>query len=217
MEMPENFEELIKREKQRYKKAGWDWQEVEDAVNFASSKTGVRKEFLIGMLVVESDLGRNTGECTYGEVEKGAKSRYETGRLSYRSWNTFLRRRNLVKRIANELGYDYQELRVSCNPASYAGTGGAMGVPQFMPDTWLEYKHRIAKVVGKRNPDPWNLKDGVTAMALKLADCPGVTRHSRLGEKNAAKLYLSGTTSWRYDWYANQIFYWSKNYRRLLA
>lgn len=212
-----NLNELIKREKQRFEKKGWQWKEVEAAIDFASDQTGVRKEFLIGMLVVESDLGRNTGGCSYEEVENGARRSYEQGRLSLRSWNTFLRRSRLIKGIAADLRYDHKELRVSCNPSRYTGTGGALGVPQFMPDTWLEYESRVAKIVGKRHPDPWNLRDGIVAMAVKLGDTPGVTRHSTVAERNAAKIYLSGTASWRYDWYANQIQYWAQNYRQLLV
>jgi len=193
----------------------YNFNDVREAAEFASSVTGVRKDFLMGMLTVESDLGRNTGRCTYGEVETDAKASYEQGLLSDRTWSTFQKRKKTVKRIARELGYDHSQLKVSCNPTNYAGTGGAMGVPQFMPDTWIEYKERIARVVGKKHPDPWNLKDGVVAMALKLSDVPGVTQHNRYAERNAAKLYLSGTTSWRYNWYANRTQYWSENYKQL--
>ncbi|HPX94573.1 MAG TPA: lytic murein transglycosylase [Candidatus Moranbacteria bacterium] len=194
-----------------------DPKEIEKAAEFASNLTGVRKDFLMGMLVVESDLGRKSGTCTYKEVEEGAQKAYANGQLSQKAWNTFLNRRETIKGIAKDLGYDYEKLQVSCNPSNYAGTGGAMGIPQFMPDTWLEYKDRIAAAVGKENPDPWNEKDGVVAMALKLSDVYGVKNHNRLAEWNAAKIYLSGTTSWRYDWYANQIFYWSRNYEQLIG
>jgi hypothetical protein len=119
--------------------------------------------------------------------------------------------------LADNLDYDHNEIRVSCNPARYAGTGGAMGVAQFMPDTWVEYESRIAKIVGKETPDPWDMRDGVVAMALKLADVPGVKDHNVWAERNAAKLYLSGTTSWQYDWYANETQYWAKNYGQLMA
>ncbi|MDZ7611609.1 MAG: lytic murein transglycosylase [Candidatus Moranbacteria bacterium] len=190
--------------------------EVREAANFASAVTGVRKEFLMGMLVVESDLGRNVGKCTYGEVEKGAYRSYRQGRLSQGAWLTFLKRKETIKRIAGDLGYRYRDLKVSCNPSRYSGTGGAMGVGQFMPDTWLEYHDRVGRIVGKDNPDPWNLTDGVMAMAVKLSDVPGVTRHNRYAEKNAAKIYLSGGTSWRYNWYANRIQYWARNYHRVM-
>ncbi|KKP89930.1 MAG: hypothetical protein UR95_C0005G0062 [Parcubacteria group bacterium GW2011_GWC1_36_108] len=191
--------------------------EIEKAAEFAAEATGVRKNFIIGLLVVESDLGRNHGECTYQEVEEGAKANHQNGYLSTRAWKTFQERREIIKDVAGSLGYDYKKLNVSCNPGSYAGTGGAMGIPQFMPDTWMEYKDRISAVVGKENPDPWNEKDAAVAVALKLSDVYGVTDHNRLAEKRAAKLYLSGTTSYQYDWYANQILYWAENYKSLIG
>lgn len=190
--------------------------EVEKQAEFASEVTGVRKDFLMGMLVIESDLGRNTGECTYKEVEDGAENAHTNGQLSDQAWETFKGRREIVKDIADDAGYDYEKLKVSCNPP-YAGTGGAMGIPQFMPDTWMEYRDRISVVVGKDNPDPWDIRDGVVAMALKVADVPGVVEHNVWSERAASKMYLSGTTSWRYDWYANEIQYWANNYKKLIG
>jgi len=192
--------------------------EIEKAAEFAANATGVRKNFIMGLLVVESDLGRNPGKCTYQEVEDGAKADNQRGLLSAKAWNTFQERREIIKSVAQSLGYDYEKLNVSCNPgAAYAGTGGAMGIPQFMPDTWMEYKDRISAIVGKANPDPWNEKDAAVAVALKLSDVYGVTSHSRLAERNAAKMYLSGNTSSKYDWYANQILYWAENYSSLIG
>lgn len=217
----DNQDKKTAKNKEKNKKdfpaKGADPQEIEKAAEFASQATGVRKDFLMGMLVVESDLGRNTGKCTYKEVEEGAKNSHEKGLLGEASWNTFLERKKIIEDIAAELGYDYEKMKVSCNPGNYAGTGGALGIPQFMPDTWLEYKERISEIVGKKNPDPWDTTDGVVAMALKVADVPGVREKERFAERSAAKLYLSGTTSWRYDWYANQIFYWSENYATIMS
>lgn len=195
-----------------------DPKEIEKAAEFAAAKTGVRKDFLMGALVVESNLGRNPGQCTYREVESGAEDAHANGRLSLRSWETFKDRRETMKSVADSLGYDYEKLKVSCNPGqAYAGTGGAMGVPQFMPDIWMAYKDRIGEIVGKENPDPWDIQDGVVAMALLLSDTPGVTDHNIYAERSAAKMYLSGTTSFQYEWYADQIIYWSKNYRTLIG
>lgn len=213
-----SFIENLNKEKLDVPNAVSDTREIEKAVDFASGATGVRKDFIMGMLVVESNLGRNPGKCTYQEVEDGALDAHTRGRLSSTAWETFKRRRDTIKDIAKSLDYDYEKLSVSCNPGSaYAGTGGAMGIPQFMPDTWLEYKDRISAIVGKENPDPWNEKDAAVAMALKLSDVYGVTSHSRLAERNAAKMYLAGNTSSRYDWYANQIFYWANNYKSLMG
>lgn len=194
-----------------------DPKEIEKAAEFASQATGVRKDFLMGMLAVESDLGRNTGKCTYEEVAAGAEESHRRGQLGRAAWNTFQERQKIIEKLAADLGYDAGQLRVSCNPGNYAGTGGALGVPQFMPDIWMHYKDEIAEIVGKKNPDPWNAKDGVVAMALLLADTPGVVDHNYYAERNSAKMYLSGTTSSAYEWYANQALYWSRNYAKLLG
>lgn len=191
--------------------------EIEKAAEFASEKTGVRKDFLMGMLTVESDLGRKTGECTYKEVREGAEEAHRNGELSQRAWNTFEERKRVIKDLADDLGYDADQLKVSCNPTNYAGTGGALGVPQFMPDIWMIYKDEIASITGKKNPDPWDARDGVVAMALLLGDTVGVKDHNYYSERNAAKMYLSGTTSELYGWYADQALYWSRNYKELLG
>lgn len=190
--------------------------EVEKQAEFASRVTGVRKDFLMGMLVVETSLGKNTGQCTYQEVMEDAQISHQTGNLSNRAWQTFLERKEIIRDIADNLGYDYRELKVSCNPG-YAGTGGALGIAQFMPDTWMEYEGRVAEIIGTKNPDPWNLQHGVLAMALKVADVPGVVEHNVWAERRASKMYLSGSTSSSYEWYASEIQYWSRNYVALLS
>lgn len=209
--------ENISASEEKIPKEILDSKEIIEAVNLASEKTGVRKDFLMGMLVVESNLGKNTGKCTYAEVENGAENSFKKGALNARAWQTFTQRRDMIKELATNLGYDYQQLKVSCNPSGYSGTGGALGIPQFMPDTWLEYRDRLKEILRKENPDPWKPVDGVMAMALKLSDVPGVLEHNIWSERNAAKLYLSGTTSGQYEWYANQIIYWSQNYQDLIG
>ena len=193
--------------------------EVEQAAKKASKLTGVRQEFLMGVLTVESQLGQNVGQCTYRQVSDGAEAAHRSGRLSSRAWNTFLTRQEQIRGIASDLGYDLEKLKVSCNPnpAQYMGTGGAMGLPQFMPSTWIEYKERLAALSGKEHPDPWDVYDGVLAMALKLSDVPGVTEHNVTAEKQASKLYLSGSISQKYQWYANDIQYWAVNHPALLG
>jgi membrane-bound lytic murein transglycosylase B len=174
----------------------YDAKDVEDAAKFASKASGVRKDFILGMLVVESDLGRFTGGCYAKD------SRMSGNRLK------------VFKSICSELDYKWEKRKVSCPPSGYTGTGGAMGVAQFMPDTWMGYKSSIASRTGHNPPDPWNLTDGVMAMGLKLAR-GGAT--SKKGECNAAKLYLSGTTSSKYNWYCEKVLYWADNYESKLG
>lgn len=186
--------------------------DIEEAVEFASKKTGVPKGFLFGVLKMETNLGRNVGGCTYAEVEKGAEANYKKGKLSKRSWQTFQYRRDLFKKITKELDLDYRKQKVSCNPKGYTGTGGAMGVAQFMPDTWMGYKSAVTKATGHNPPSPWNLTDGVMAMALKLDKVPGVDQGKRSAWKTAAAAYL-GTS---YAPYINGILYWADNYKKLI-
>ncbi|MDP3957745.1 MAG: hypothetical protein Q8Q10_04565, partial [bacterium] len=133
----------------------YDAKNIKDAIQFAASKTGIREGFLFGMLSVESRLGASVGGCDYKQSKMSA---YRLG---------------IFKEIANELDYDYKKLKVSCPPRSYKGTGGAMGAAQFMADTWKGYKSTIASRTGHNPPDPWNLTDGVVAMASKLANDGG--------------------------------------------
>lgn len=186
--------------------------DIKDAVSFASKATGVPKGFLVGVLKMETNLGANVGGCTYAQVESGAEANYKKGKLSKRAWNTFQTRRATFKGICDALDYNYKKQKVSCNPSGYAGTGGAMGVAQFMPDTWNGYKSQVASKTGHNPPDPWNLTDGVMAMALKLGKTPGVTSGSKSAMKSAACSYL-GTC---YAPYINGILYWADNYKSLI-
>ena len=186
--------------------------DIKDAVSFASDQTGVPKGFLVGVLKMETNLGANVGGCTYSQVESGAQSSYKAGKLGKTAWATFQKRRDIFKTICDELDINYEKQKVSCNPKGYTGTGGAMGVSQFMPDTWLGYKSATAAITGNNPPSPWDLGDGVTAMALKLKKTPGVTAGKTSAYKSAACSYL-GTC---YAPYINGILYWADNYKELL-
>ncbi|NLC30729.1 MAG: hypothetical protein GX765_01600 [Candidatus Moranbacteria bacterium] len=138
----------------------YDTDDIKDAIKFASKQTGVRKGFLFGMLSIESRLGASVGGCTYKESRMSGT------------------RAEIFKDICDELDYNYKKQKVSCPPASYKGTGGAMGAAQFMPDTWRGYEKKIANATGHNPPDPWNLVDGVMAMALKLEN-DGATKSGK--------------------------------------
>lgn len=174
-----------------------------DAAGFAAKVTGIRKDYLLGVLVVESNLGRYTGGCTYKQ------SRMSGTRATY------------FKTIVNELDLDLNKVKVSCPPSGYKGTGGAMGVAQFMPDTWIGYKSSIAGVTGHNPPNPWNLTDGVVAMALKLTKVDGVKEHKKSAEAKAYCVYLAGNNWAAYCDskgvnYGAKVLYWADNYEQKL-
>ncbi len=175
---------------------GLSTDDIVEAADFASKKTGVRKGLLLGMLIVETDLGRYTGGCSYKESRMNEN------------------RKELFKKLTKELGYNYKKMKVSCPPSNYKGTGGAMGVAQFMSDTWYGYKDVIAKRTGNNPPDPWNLVDGVMAMASKLAN-DGATKNGRDGEWKAAARYL-GSCKGNTKFYCENVLYWADNYEKKL-
>ncbi len=172
--------------------------DIVDAARIASKATGVRKDFLLGELVVETSLGTYTGGCTYKKTRMRDADKVA------------------LKKIAKALDINYKKVKLSCAPGF--GYGGAMGVAQFMPTTWLAYERRIAAATGHNPPDPWNLTDGVMAMALYLKD-KGAGK--KKGEFDAARRYYCGSP--RSPWwntkcrdYARKVLYWADNYERLL-
>lgn len=191
----------------------YDAKDIRDAVEFASGKTGVPQGVLYGFLKMETNLGVNTGQCTYDDVEKGALAQYRSLLKKNKKWQASIdllsRRKSIFSDIVKELGYS-KDKKVSCNPRSYIGQGGAMGIPQFMADVWTGYESEIRARTGHKTPDPWNLTDGVMAMALKLKKA-GATSDSAATIRSSSIHYL-GTFS---PGYYNGIVYWSKNYKLL--
>lgn len=187
--------------------------DIREAVEYASGKTGVPKGVLYGFLKMETNLGANTGQCTYEQVINVSLPRYKKLLKSNKKWQASIdllyKREKLFYALSDDLGYGKKK-KVSCSPSGYIGQGGAMGVPQFMSDVWNGYSSQIASMTGHSTPDPWNLTDGVMAMAIKLKKA-GATSDSTSAIKKASINYL-GTF---YANYYNGIVYWSKNYSRL--
>lgn len=189
--------------------------DIREAVEIASKSTGVPEGVLYGFLKMETNLGANTGKCTYKQVEDVAVPRYKALLKKSSKWqasiDTLYRRQKLFYTLMGELNYS-KDKKVSCSPApsSYIGQGGGMGLPQFMSDVWQGYSARITAATGHKNPDPWDLTDGVMAMALKLRGA-GATSSSSAAIKKASINYL-GTFN---NNYYSGIVYWSKNYKLL--
>lgn len=183
--------------------------DIRGAVEDASKETGVPKGVLYGFLKMETNLGANTGQCTYKEVEKVSVARYKKYGSKYKaSINLLYKRRDLFYDLVDDLGYSSNK-KVSCSP-NYIGQGGAMGVAQFMSDVWLGYSAEIRSKTGHKNPDPWSLTDGVMAMAIKLRKA-GATSDKESAIRKASINYLGAFNANYY----NGIVYWSKNYNKL--
>lgn len=185
--------------------------DIREAVEFASDKTGVHEGVLYGFLKMETNLGANTGQCTYKKVKEDAMARYYgKNKKKYKNSIALLEKRHTIfEDIVDALGYS-KDKKVSCTPSGYVGQGGAMGVSQFMSDTWRGYESEIRSKTGSGKPDPWDLTDGVMAMALKLKKAGG-TSSSESAIRRASINYLGAFNRGYY----NGIVYWSKNYKSL--
>jgi peptidoglycan hydrolase CwlO-like protein len=160
---------------------------------FAGSKTGVRPAFLVAVVKVESDLGLNVGTGNW------QKDMYQC----YRSLGYITRaekEKNAFFQICQGLGLNPDLQPVSAEP--WYGCGGAMGVAQFMPTTWLAYADRVAAVTGHNPPNPWNHRDAFTAAAIKLG-AGGADQRTEIGERTAYAKYLGGSRYQR--WIYNAV------------
>ena len=163
------------------------------AAKYISSLTGVRPEFLLGILRVESSLGTNVGGGTYlVDMRPSNRATFEA--------------------ITAELGYDPNAMPVSRKPSKYPGWGGAMGPAQMMPKTWMAYKVQVSEVTGNHPPDPWDLTDAIASMAVKLAKVPGVTQGDYNAEYKAAGMYFAGSNWQRFLFYPDKVMLYTSLY-----
>lgn len=175
--------------------------EALEYAQFATSKTGVRTAFILGLIKQESALGRNVGTGT-------ASSDMHPNRDL-----------PVFQAMAEALGFDISKTPVS-KKLSY-GWGGAMGPAQFIPSTWVCYggfvntntnscqntkglsnfqkgpwvykkqTDRIRLFTGKSSPsDPWTPRDAFMGAALLLRDNGALNN-----EYCAALKYYSGNCS----------------------
>jgi peptidoglycan hydrolase CwlO-like protein len=162
----------------------------------ASSLTGVRPAFLLGIIAEESNLGENVG----------------TG-----NWLTDMhpeRDRPVFEQITKRLGLDPNAMPVSKKP--WYGWGGAMGPAQFIPSTWILYEEKIAKLTGHNPPNPWNPEDAFVASAVLLQD-NGAARGGFANERLAALRYFAG---WKnaekpqYAFYGDDVMDLAEKYQK---
>ena len=153
------------------------------------SVTGVRPAFLLGLLEVESKIGKNVGQCNCANHPNCRHPEISWKQVMPQSqWSSFLA-------ITKQLGLNPNTTPVSC--AINGGKvqwGGAMGAAQFMPNTWLKlnYAKRVSRITGVEPANPWRIKDAFLAAGLYLSDW-GASSQKLRGEIGAATAYLCGT------------------------
>jgi len=178
---------------------------IQDAI-FAGSQTGVRPAFLLGVLEAESRLGLNVGTGNWREDMYNC----------YRSLGYITRaekEKNAFFQICQELGLNPDSQPVSAEP--WYGCGGAMGIAQFMPTTWLAYRDRAAALTGHNPPSPWSHRDAFTAAAIKLA-AGGANQRTEIGERQAYAKYLGGSRwqRWVYSKVTDYVIKLAANFQQ---
>jgi peptidoglycan hydrolase CwlO-like protein len=162
-----------------------------DALSYAqtaSTYTGVRAAFILGILRQESNLGVNVGQCLLVDAKTGAGKGKNTGT----PFSNVMKPDRDVPYFLDmmaRLGRDPYATPVSC-PQSI-GYGGAMGPTQFIPSTWKGYEGRIAQAFGVPVGDPWNPQHAIMATALFLQDL-GASRGGYSAERESAGRYYAG-------------------------
>lgn len=154
----------------------------------ASSYTGVRTAFILGILRQESNLGVNVGQCLLVDTETGAGKGKNTGTPFANVMKPDRDVPYFLDMMAR-LGRDPFNTPVSC-PQSI-GYGGAMGPTQFIPSTWRGYEARIASAYNVSVGDPWNPEHAIMATAMFLQDL-GAGRGGYSAEREAAGRYYAG-------------------------
>lgn len=176
-----------------------------------SAQTGIRPAFLLAILTQESNLGKNVGQCYMTDPATGDGIVIRTGR-GVRAVMKPSRDVQPFLQITKELGRDPSETPVSCPIPSVGGYGGAMGPAQFIPSTWMMYRDRLERILG-RPGDPWSIKDAFMASSLYLTDY-GAAAQTRSGEWRAAMIYFSGSTNTRYRFYGDNVLAIADRYQR---
>ncbi len=158
-----------------------------DAVNYArlaAARTGVRPAFLLAIMEIESEMGMNVGRGNWRDDMYQCYINYGKKTVAEQLKDAFFA-------ITKKLGLNPDSTPVSRRIPSVSACGGALGIAQFMPTTWLAYEARIAKATGHNPPSPWNFEDAFMATALFLAD-RGAGAGTRDAEDRAARAYVGG-------------------------
>lgn len=161
-----------------------------EAAKFASSVTGVRPALLLGILKVETNVGEWVGSGKFPDD------------MHPDSREAFLR-------ITQQLKLDPYTAPISKRPVTYQGWGGAMGPGQLMPSTWEAILSRVAELMKKAVPNPYELADSLVAVGIMLAD-RGATDPSK--EIEAVARYIAGP-NWMYHlWYSARVLAVAEEY-----
>ncbi|OGN01725.1 MAG: hypothetical protein A3I26_01590 [Candidatus Yanofskybacteria bacterium RIFCSPLOWO2_02_FULL_43_10] len=164
---------------------------AEEAVKYghlAAIGAGIRPEYLLAELELESATGNNVGKCYIIDTTSGSTRSIVNGHVYSKGIHP-TRDLALFLNITSELGKDPFQTPVSCAQ----GWGGAMGIAQFIPSTWMGYRDVVSRITGHDLPNPWNIEDAITAAAAKLSK-DGASSKTVTGEIAASRRYYCGSS-----------------------
>lgn len=163
------------------------YEEAYQLAKYVEGVTGVRAALILGLLQVESAIGKNVGQCNCQGRSYCAHP--EIG------WEDVMRSNqyDAFKEIVEELGLEIDSTPVSCSVSGgKVQWGGAMGPAQFIPTTWQIYKPKIEAITGEL-ANPWRVRDAFLAAGLYLKDF-GAASQILQKEIGAVTAYLCGTS-----------------------
>lgn len=149
-----------------------DLGEALKVAEWVQSQTGVQPAFLLAIIIQESALGRNVGQCFITDTVSG-NSRNLAGRIFTRGIHPT---RDLPPflHIAKEFGIDNDPLQtpMSCwiyfrSKGENFGWGGAIGPAQFIPSTWMTVRDSASAILGHR-ANPWRIRDSFLGSGIYL-------------------------------------------------
>lgn len=155
--------------------------EAYPAAEFASDATDVETSLILAIFSQETGSGRNVGRCT---INNPKANMYPEDKVA-------------LEKITNALGRDLNTTPVSCSltkpNGQFDGHGGAIGLTQFRPATWLENAKEGESLLGHA-PDPWNPHDAImmTAIYLKKMGGAGKNPPNPILQKESACKYFGG-------------------------
>jgi len=74
----------------------------------------------------------------------------------------------------------------------------------------------VESLTGNKPANPWDIKDSLVAMGLKLGSVDGVTSGDREAWAKAAGMYLAGANWERYSWYSDRVLYYADGFKKIL-
>ena len=108
------------------------WQDNQQALNRAEQETGVPAQIIVGIIGVETIYGRNTGGFRVLDALTTLAFDFPTSHPRAKERSVFFK-----SELEQFLSLMY---RTSADPLEPRGSyAGAMGMPQFMPSSWVKY------------------------------------------------------------------------------